>query len=135
MMADYEVLTLKSVDLNMLEWNDYTSEHDVPYREAYLDDLLEPHLLWEADISVTLRRYPVRYFLAYEEFEGDDYTQDGDGCGLVPGVVCAWIFGKYRHADFENNAVAILNALIHRLNGTSPDVYTEQERHDNFIGR
>lgn len=90
-----------------LKWEAYPGVGDKPgYSETDVSALFENLLWWEGEyLRVTIRKYPRRYFIAYEYDEDDrfnwDYTQNGEGDGIVPGFSIVYVWARILHEDLE----------------------------------
>lgn len=79
------------------ERRDQVSEYGVPYREIAINSFCD-----EPGLDVTIRRYPKRTFVAYEDNrDNQSGGYDIDDCWLAPTIIVAKISNK----DFDIQTV------------------------------
>lgn len=97
------------INLAGLTWEKHDNEFlsHANYEEAVLDDYFQDLVDVFVDLHITLRKYPKRYFIAYEaDFDGR-YPEYCD----TP----VTIWGTPAHAEFEADPDKYLNELRSHL--------------------
>lgn len=115
---------------SLFAWNNLekfigeTHFHDggcVQYEEANITHLIDPieNEAYYID-SVTIRRYPRSYIIAYQlelhDDPGYEYTLDGDGCGIVPVYEPRLvIWKKMPRQEYDADPEMVIQALRNHL--------------------
>lgn len=119
-----------------LHWDTRPAKNGKPgYTLADITDMFEdiPKFEYITDFQVTIRKYRSVYTIAYwidlwdEDDPADyDYTNDGEGYGLVPLVMdkrpsVFHIWNRVAHSDFERNFDTYMSMLYRDLEGILSD--------------